>query len=161
MIYFAQLPSGAVKIGKADDVDARLVQLEQQYRQPLSLLHVMEGSFEVERQIHRRFRHLRIEGGRGREQFRPAPDLMEFIGRPLLVSPNPDAVEAVEAVGLRENGHGLMTVRLEAPLVKKAQAIAREQGMPVSQYLSSLLQSPIRREWNCFLRRLVEEDGKP
>ncbi len=37
-----------------------------------------------------------VTRARGRtEQFRPAPELMEFIGRPLLVGVNPDAVEAM------------------------------------------------------------------
>jgi Meiotically up-regulated gene 113 len=92
MIYFAQLPTGAIKIGCSEDVDARLGQLEGHYRQPVALLHTMEGDRETEREIHERFSHLRF--GRT-EQFRPAVDLMTFIGKPLLVSQNPDAVEAI------------------------------------------------------------------
>ena len=42
--------------------------------------------------MHVRFAHLRF--GRT-EQFRPAADLMAFIGLPLFVSANPDAVEAM------------------------------------------------------------------
>jgi hypothetical protein len=52
----------------------------------------MPGGRDEETAIHDRFSHLRL--GRT-EQFRPASDLMEFIGRPLLVDLNPDAVEVM------------------------------------------------------------------
>ena len=95
MIYFAQLPTGAIKIGFSDDVESRLIQLKQHYRHPLSLLCTMEGGRETEREIHDRFGHLRIAHHREKEQFRPGADLLEFIGLPLLVNANPTAVEAV------------------------------------------------------------------
>lgn len=93
MIYFAQpADGGAVKIGFSGDVKARVRYLETYYSRPLILLATMEGDREVETEIKERFAHLRF--GRT-EQFRPAPELMEFIGRPLLASPNPDAVEVM------------------------------------------------------------------
>jgi hypothetical protein len=48
----------------------------------------MPGGRAEERALHERFAGHRI--GRT-EQFRPAPDLMEFIGWPLLIGANPDA----------------------------------------------------------------------
>lgn len=106
MIYFAQgVGGGPVKIGYSEDVDARLCQLESHYGQPLALLATMPGDFETEAEIHKRFAHLRFarSGRRGvnPEQFRPAADLMAFIGRPLLVAANPDATEAMAAVATR------------------------------------------------------------
>lgn len=84
MIYFVQpVDGGPVKIGTATDVARRLSQLEAHYGAPLALLGTMEGGRAEEREIHARFSHLRF--GRT-EQFRPAPDLMEFIGLPLFVS---------------------------------------------------------------------------
>jgi hypothetical protein len=91
MIYFAQTPTGSIKIGKADDVDQRLYKLGRDFGGPLSLIHTMPGGLTEERKIHSRFKHLRF---RGTEQFRPAPELMEFIGKPLLVGANPEAIEA-------------------------------------------------------------------
>jgi hypothetical protein len=92
MIYFAQLPStGAIKIGFSDNVEARLSQLAGHYRERLSLLHVIKGNLDTEREIHERFSHLRL--GKT-EQFRAGIDLMEFIGKPLLVNINAEAVEA-------------------------------------------------------------------
>lgn len=94
MIYFVQgLDGGAVKIGFTDDMATRLPQLEYKYKQPLAVLATMPGNREREQEIHARFSHLRF--GKT-EQFRPAADLMAFIGRPLLVGANPDAVEAMD-----------------------------------------------------------------
>jgi hypothetical protein len=66
----------------------------------------MDGGYEDEQAIHARFSHLRLEG-RGRrgariEQFRPGADLMEFIGQPLLVGANPQAVETMTVDGARQ-----------------------------------------------------------
>lgn len=97
MIYFLQpIAGGAVKIGYSVDVEARHRQLENHYGQRLALLATMAGGPEEETAVHDRFAHLRI-AGKGRrggfpEQFRPAPELMAFIGRPLLAHPDPDAV---------------------------------------------------------------------
>lgn len=101
MIYFAQLPTGAIKIGCSANVEQRIASLERFYHQPLALLHTMEGNRQTEREIHARFAHLRFtrhRGPRGRkpEQFRPGPDLMEFIGLPVLVSANPELIESVQ-----------------------------------------------------------------
>lgn len=106
MIYFAQLDTGAIKIGTSRNVESRLDQLKSYYGKPLALLGTMPGGRKEEREIHQRFGHLRF--GR-HEQFKPAQDLLDFIGKPLLVGANPDAVEAV----LPDNQ--LRVVRLELP----------------------------------------------
>jgi hypothetical protein len=58
MIYFAQLPTGSIKIGHSADVDARLGQLRSHYGADLALLGTIEGGRETEREIHERFAHL-------------------------------------------------------------------------------------------------------
>lgn len=103
MIYFARLSTGAIKIGFSDNVDRRLGSLKGIYGDELTLLHTMEGDRQTEREIHERFSDLRF--GKT-EQFRPAAELMEFMGKPLLVSANPDTIEAAEQLKL---------VRLELP----------------------------------------------
>jgi hypothetical protein len=93
LIYFAQgVDGGPVKIGTAVDVDRRLAQLEAHYGQPLVLLATMPGGREEEQAIHERFSEIRL--GRT-EQFKPTFELMTFIGRPLFVGANPDAVVAL------------------------------------------------------------------
>ena len=100
MIYFLQpTDGGPIKIGFSADVDTRHKALEAHYRRPLALLATLPGGRTEEAEIHRRFDHLRLDNGGSRgariEQFRPAADLLAFIGRPLLVDANPDAVEAM------------------------------------------------------------------
>lgn len=93
MIYFVQaVDGGPVKIGYSNCIERRLSQLESHYKQPLVILATMKGGRKKEAEIHARFSHLRF--GRT-EQFRPVAELMEFIGRPLLVSVNPDAIEVM------------------------------------------------------------------
>jgi Meiotically up-regulated gene 113 len=148
MIYFAQLPTGAIKIGKADDVEARLGQLEKHYRQPLSLLHVMEGGFETERQIHQRFAHLRISHRGGREQFRPGADLMEFIGLPVLVSANPETVESVP--------RRYAMVRIEAATLERAKlAASLTRAGSVSDYVSALVAKAAEKDISREAKKIV------
>jgi hypothetical protein len=90
MVYFAQTPTGSIKIGTTEDIEARLAWLKHHYGAELALLATIPGGRDEEAGIHARFDHHRI--GRT-EQFRPGADLMEFIGKPLLVSADPDAVE--------------------------------------------------------------------
>lgn len=99
MIYFAQIASdGPVKVGFTDDLPTRRKALENLYGCRLTILATMQGGRDEERAIHNRFAHLRL--GRT-EQFRPAAELMAFIGRPLLVGVNSDTVEVMPAIGER------------------------------------------------------------
>jgi hypothetical protein len=92
VIYFLQpVGGGPVKIGCSANVNSRHKQLETHYGCELVLLATMRGGRATEKMIHAEFGHLRI--GRT-EQFRPAPELIAFIGKPLLVGINPDTVEA-------------------------------------------------------------------
>ena len=96
MIYFVQsIDGGPVKIGCTDNFGARLKTLEYHYGTPLAVLGTMPGDVTAEREIHERFKHLRFDRT---EQFRPAADLMAYIGLPLLVGLNPDTVEAMPVV---------------------------------------------------------------
>jgi len=86
---------GPVKIGYSINLDARRRHLEWYYGRSMALLGSIPGGRKEEKEIHARFAHLRF--GKT-EQFRPTAELMEFIGRPLLVSANPDAVEVMETL---------------------------------------------------------------
>jgi Meiotically up-regulated gene 113 len=135
MIYFMQpTDGGPVKIGYTDNLPTRHKQLEVHYRRPLAVLATMDGDLDTEREIHTRFGHLRLSGSkpsrRQPEQFRPGPDLMAFIGRPLLVSPNPDAVEAMQAQRTSK------PVRLDLPDAEfeRLDRIARSMGLTKASY---------------------------
>lgn len=94
-VYFMQpIDGGPIKIGYSENVDRRRAELEAHFGRSLAILAVVEGGRKEEREMHDRFSHLRMEGT---EQFKPARDLMEFIGRPLLVDLNPETVEVMPA----------------------------------------------------------------
>jgi hypothetical protein len=135
MIYFAQLPTGSIKIGKANDVERRMAELEYEFRGPVALLKSIPGGLKEESALHRQFRHLRILG----EQFRPDASLMEFIGRPLLVAANPDTVEATDqliAVRLELSPQYRKYLRLEA--VKRDTSASQLARVLVMQSLDRL-----------------------
>jgi len=151
MIYFAQIDGGPIKIGCSENVDARLRQLETLYRRPVALLGTMPGDDDRETEIHERFRHLRF--GR-KEQFRPAEDLMAFIGKPLLVSPNPDAVEEA-AHGDRDD----VSIKFDRTLARKARQVSLDKGTPMAEYLSEMARSTIERDYATLLRKIERGNG--
>jgi hypothetical protein len=103
VIYFVQpVDGGPIKIGCSENVDARVQQLQSLYKRPLSILKTLPGGRKEEMSIHKRFAHLRLGHT---EQFRPASDLMEFIGGSLLVGANPETVEAMPMPSLK---HGFV-----------------------------------------------------
>jgi hypothetical protein len=151
MVYFAQHPGGSVKIGCTGNLEARLDQLKAHYGAELALLATLPGNRSVEAEIHERFAHLRF--GRT-EQFRPGAELMEFIGKPLLVDANPDAVEATPPLpGIPK------AVRLDPDLYAKARIIALRRGIQIGEYLGGLLGSPIDRDYQRVLRELADEEA--
>lgn len=155
MIYFAQdAEGGAVKIGTTEDVPARLRQLESHYGKPLALLATRPGGRAEEAELHARFAHLRY--GRT-EQFRPAPDLMEFIGRPLLVSANPDAVEAMPDRTHDPLRHDV-TLKADSTVIGWAKLVAKARGISLAEYVSEVLRGPVGRDFAAEMERLK---GKP
>lgn len=137
MIYFMQPTAGGpVKIGHAGNVDIRHAQLESHYGCELVVLATMDGGRDEEAEIHERFAHLRLKGknqrGRRPEQFRPAPELMEFIGRPLLVGANPDATEAMKP----SKSTNTRAIRLDLPpkVHRLLRLMAADAGMSMAAY---------------------------
>lgn len=95
-VYFMQpVGGGPVKIGSTTDVVRRQAELETYYSREMVLLGTIPGGADEEKEVHARFDRLRL--GRT-EQFKPALELMQFIGQPLLVDPNPDAVVAMKSL---------------------------------------------------------------
>jgi hypothetical protein len=94
VVYFARFENGAIKIGVTEHLDSRLPALECFYRGRLEVLGTIPGDRQTERQLHKRFAHLRLGQP---EQFRPTRELMEFLGRllgrKLRAHPDPQAIE--------------------------------------------------------------------
>jgi hypothetical protein len=133
MVYFAQLvESGSIKIGCSDNLEGRLQSLESYYGQPLALLATMPGDRSTERQIHNRFAHLRL--GKT-EQFRPAAELMQFIGKPLLVAANPETVEAVVPVHVRLRNAAIIIRSTEAWKAHVEKAAELDRAPSISDFI--------------------------
>jgi hypothetical protein len=98
MIYFLQsVDGGPVKIGNTESayLKKRVYGLELHYGQKFVLLGTMDGDYKREAEIHARFAHLRLGST---EQFQPAPELMEFIGLPVLAHANYASIKAMPVV---------------------------------------------------------------
>jgi hypothetical protein len=82
MIYFAQAEGGGpIKIGCSELVEYRCRQISIDQQCKMTILAVMDGSFPLEKSLHRRFKHLRVRVGNQREWFSPEPELLEFIAK--------------------------------------------------------------------------------
>jgi hypothetical protein len=135
LIYFFQpIAGGPVKIGSSKDITRRHEQLEAYYGCPLTILGTMPGERDKEREIHERFAHLRL--GRT-EQFRPTNELMKFIGRPLLVSANPDIMEAIPPIRPSNLKH--IRVQLSEKHQAKLRIAAAQSGMSMAAYARAIL----------------------
>ena len=66
-------PGSPLKVGHAQDVEARARQLESGHCFRLQVLAVFPGQGHLEREVHERLSVYRVETGRGREWFKVAP----------------------------------------------------------------------------------------
>lgn len=80
MIYFIRSAGGGpIKIGTTVRLSVRLKQLSEEFGTDLRLLGVMDGGYEKEQTIHKRFGHLRLGFSAVNERFRPAVELLRYI----------------------------------------------------------------------------------
>jgi hypothetical protein len=77
VVYFIQTtaPNRLIKVGVTTDLRTRLQELQTAQPYPLNVLYSMRGGITMERDIHRVFAHLRVQG----EWFSPGPELMAYI----------------------------------------------------------------------------------
>lgn len=139
MIYFAQTPTGSIKIGFSSRADVRIRSLENHYGECLCLLRIMPGGRGTERKIHDRFSHLRF--GRT-EQFRPGPDLIEFIIRPILLRTDPAKVDAIRERLM------LIAIQLPAPTAEKFRVEAAKEGRSMSNMARRVIEDWIAKRGN-------------
>jgi len=139
VIYFVRMPSGSVKIGCTADITTRLKTLASEFGR-VELLGTTEGSFDTEKALHQRFSHLRL--GRT-EQFKPAVELLAFIGTDL---PFPDAVEVVATKRLPdENGKHVVSLVIDPELWQWVKDTARARDLTASRYIRGLIVKALRR----------------
>lgn len=50
-------------------------------------------------------------------------------------------------------------VKIETGLVRKAQTIAKDKGIDLSEYLSEAVRGAIERDWRKILKKIVEAEG--
>lgn len=75
MIYFIQSASGPIKIGFTQSVPKRFQTLQTSSSEKLFLLAEINGNKTLERDIHNRFVHLKLNG----EWFKPEQEIFDFI----------------------------------------------------------------------------------
>jgi hypothetical protein len=96
-VYFMRpIHGGMIKIGYSDDVQERRKRLQRHYGCKLRILATMEGGYQEEQEICQRFKLLRVGLT---EQFRPAPELMDFIRHPRVLDEDLKAARRMEVSG--------------------------------------------------------------
>lgn len=153
MIYFAQFPTGGIKIGFSDNPPQRIKQLEAHYGVPLSVLAVLPGDRAMEAEWHERFASARL--GRT-EQFQPVPELMAAIGCPLLVGANPEAIEVVPPCRSHEN-----VIRLSPEAVRWARIASGYTGESMAEYVSRLVAEGAKRDAERLHAEATSEQTPP
>jgi hypothetical protein len=84
MIYMARAgDDGPVKIGTSRDAQKRLRSLKGATHVPLSIIRLLDGNRKDERELHREFRHLHIQG----EWFRFDPRMLDIELRDIIPVP--------------------------------------------------------------------------
>lgn len=59
----------------------------------------------------------------------------------------------------KKSGRKTMAVKMDAPVVKKAQTVADDRGIPVSEYLSDLVRSMVERDWLRIVKRAADAES--
>lgn len=145
MIYFAKLASGAIKIGTAVDPQKRIRGLASVYDTSVILLGTMPGGPEEEREIHQRFEHLRF--GK-KEQFKPGPDLLEFIGLSAEDWPDPRSVRDQsywDEIRLEDIGEQMVRNRQQMPTADAPKEVAAKKARDVQ--IGGIYKVSIRGVW--------------
>jgi hypothetical protein len=140
VIYFAQpVDGGPIKIGHAVDVKRRVVALQSWYGRRLAILAEIEGDRKLEAALHKKFDHLRLGTT---EQFRPEPELLDYIGH----TPK----KPVDAASVVAMGRASRDPEEEAKLIKKRSGRPRDpDGAKTGRYAMRG-----SNEWHAWLKKI-------
>lgn len=154
MIYFVlDEDAGQVKIGHTANVRARVVQHRSDHGKRLRILGVMQGGFEVERDLHRRYAELRVSrvhprsGAKEREWFRAEAELMAYIAANADVPIEQFLADLAKTPEGREelrwlDWAGLVKYRRRVPVKRVADLVTERTGRKMHpNVLSKLLNS--------------------
>jgi hypothetical protein len=139
VVYFVQLfEDGPIKIGFTSRMTIRMTQHQLRFGQTVRLLGVMKGYRSVEREMHARFRHLRVSR---EELFRADPELLRFIE------------EAASPWDGTDDEKGA-PVKIDRKLVIRAKAVATSRGIALAELLTEILETPVSKAYVQMLRDL-------
>ncbi len=154
MIYATQATTGGpVKIGYSDNVPARIRQLERHYDRRLLLLATLPGSEVEERAIHDRFAHLRLGYT---EQFRPAADLMVFLGLPIPPDPSPEAMKPMSGRSASRGTRGT-SIRIPAATWALVRQAAFKSGRSPKAWANQIVREHAEAELLNEAYRIVQQ----
>lgn len=144
MIYFiATADRSRIKIGTTTRLTTRLTNLSTKHGKGLEVVAVIDGSYDEERELHRRFAHLRALDAPGREWFVGGLELLEFIER-----------KGRAWNGLDEVIDPNMPVKVDRAVVGKAKMVATHRGVSVAELLSEAARPTIDKAYAAMLREL-------
>lgn len=130
MIYFIQAEDGGpIKIGTTARLTVRLNELCKEVGDDLRVLAVIDGSYQEENKLHRRFVHLRRVG----EWFEPGDDLLGFI-----------VTNGREWDGSDDDP--VAQVKVDAEVVRVARIVASYREATLAEYLSELIRPLVARD---------------
>lgn len=131
MIYFAQRASDRlIKIGKSEDVAARMSSLSKKMGCEVVLLAKREGGFAEEKHVHKLLSEFRVEG----EWFLPNSHVLAFIAN----------VHDFAFPDMSGRGTRLTTV-ITDELNEALKALAKADARTLDKYVSRLLEAHVKR----------------
>lgn len=146
MIYAMQpVRGGPIKLGFTSNVAQRKRAFENAHKVKMNLLWSADGDEHAERELLARFAHLRL--GR-EEQFRPALELIEFLGSP------PKAIPETVRRGNKAIKHASgAAAPIDRDLMRMAKWLAsvQEPRVTVGQYLTMILAPVVDEKYKAAL----------
>jgi hypothetical protein len=151
MIYFVRSPRGGpIKIGTTIRLADRLPALNRGRFGPVEVLAIMDGGYDEEAALHRKFRYWRCEDSFSEgdtEWFTPCDKLLALIeteGRPW--------------TEIDDDG-AFVTVKIGRPEHARLKLVAGVQGRDISDLLTDLVRGPLERLYKQALAKLNAEEG--
>jgi len=68
-------------------------------------------------------------------------------------------VAAEKAVPRKKSGRSTKPVRVESSIAAKAEKIAIDRGVDVSEYVSEVLRGPVERDWLRLVKRAADAES--